>query len=67
MNSREARKYIKEILKHHGFDNKFRVFSMDFADMGGSAMFVEIKDWKPDPIYDTLKKEIKQKTGAILT
>jgi len=58
----KARRIVKEVLRKHGFRNKFSVRRTGFSDlMRSDAMVATVKDWEPDPIVDDIKEEVREK------
>lgn len=55
-----ARKIAKDVLAKHGFQNKLkaRMSTFNCIKHGNTFVVVEIHDWQPAPIADTIKTEI---------
>jgi len=57
-----ARKTTQEWLRKNKFDDKVTARTVSFADLArDEAVFVEVKNWKPNPRWSELKSLARSK------
>ncbi len=58
MNTNQAKKIVAGVLQEHGFSNKLTARTISFTDLArGNKIFIKIHDWKPNSVWDEIKKK----------